>query len=273
MSLGYLAVGLFATGALIRVVVALLPELGSWAEGSLIGASVLQTGIGLVVFGVLTVVVGRRILGLEPPELGWARLGIGIRGFGWGFGLATLVAALAVVLAALIAGGRWVPDGRSLADYPEQLLGLIAVMLPAALLEELSFRGVTLAGISRSTSPGTGIMVTSVLFAGAHLLNPGITPLATGNIGLAGLFLGLAFFAPGGLWSATGAHLGWNLTLAALGTPVSGLPFEVPGFDFAPGRPAWLTGGDFGPEGGLLATVALALGVAMAARSVSREES
>ena len=59
------------------------------------------------------------------------------------------------------------------------------------------------------------------------------------------------------MWTAFGAHLGWNATLAALAAPVSGLPFDIPYIDYRMGGPAWLTGGAFGPEGGLLATVAL----------------
>ena len=90
-------------------------------------------------------------------------------------------------------------------------------------------------------------------------LQPGITPLAVGNIALAGVFLGIAFYLPGGLWTATGAHLGWNATLAALAAPVSGLPFAMPWLDYRSGGPAWLSGGGFGPEGGLLGTAALVL--------------
>ena len=56
------------------------------------------------------------------------------------------------------------------------------------------------------------------------------------------------------MWTAFGAHLGWNATLAALAAPVSGLPFDIPYIDYRMGGPAWLTGGAFGPEGGLLAT-------------------
>jgi hypothetical protein len=81
--------------------------------------------------------------------------------------------------------------------------------------------------------------------------------LGLGNIALAGIFLGVAFYAPGGMWTAFGAHLGWNATLAALDAPVSGLPFSIPLIDYRAGDPVWLSGGGFGPEGGLLATGAI----------------
>ena len=85
-----------------------------------------------------------------------------------------------------------------------------------------------------------------------------LAPLSLVNIGLAG---------PGpergvlshraGMWAAFGLHLGWNWTLAALDAPVSGLELHVPLIDYYPGGPAWLTGGAFGPEGGVLGTLAL----------------
>jgi hypothetical protein len=79
------------------------------------------------------------------------------------------------------------------------------------------------------------------------------------------------FYLPGGLWTATGAHLGWNATLAALAAPVSGLPFTVPWLDYQPGTPEWLNGGGFGPEGGLTATAVLTAGTILAARLTRKE--
>ena len=103
------------------------------------------------------------------------------------------------------------------------------------------------------------LVALSLLFSLAHILNPNPTPLGLINIAAAGIYLGMVFYAPGGIWTAWGAHFGWNATLAALDAPVSGLPFRIPLIDYAPGGPSWLTGGNFGPEGGLLASVALVI--------------
>jgi hypothetical protein len=110
----------------------------------------------------------------------------------------------------------------------------------------------------------------ALLFGAAHLWNAGITPLALANIALAGVFLGLAFFTPGGLWTSTGAHLGWNLTLAGLAAPVSGLLFPIPWLDYSARGPAWLTGGGFGPEGGIIASLCLTAGAILAGRRSAR---
>jgi hypothetical protein len=142
-----------------------------------------------------------------------------------------------------------------------------AVLAPAALSEEIMFRGLPLVLIAAALGRGTALVVVSgLVFALFHGLNPGITPLGLGNIALAGVFLGVAFYAPGGLWTAFGAHLGWNATLAGLDAPVSGLPFDIPFLDYCAGGPAWLSGGRFGPEGGLVATAALTVALLVTIR-------
>jgi hypothetical protein len=52
------------------------------------------------------------------------------------------------------------------------------------------------------------------------------------------------------------AHLAWNWTMAAvLHVPVSGLSFATPGYRAVLDGPAWLTGGTWGPEGGIMAAL------------------
>jgi hypothetical protein len=62
---------------------------------------------------------------------------------------------------------------------------------------------------------------------------------------------------------AWGAHFGWNAGLAILfDAPVSGYPFQVPVVEYTAGSHPWVDGGAFGPEGGLVATIALFAGTA-----------
>ncbi|HVX89026.1 MAG TPA: CPBP family intramembrane glutamic endopeptidase, partial [Gemmatimonadales bacterium] len=117
------------------------------------------------------------------------------------------------------------------------------------------FRGVGYVALTKEFGRVGPAIVLSVLFGAAHLGNDHVTGLAVANVALAGMFLSAAFWLPGGIWAATGVHLGWNLTLAALGAPVSGLAFTLPMLDYVMGSPQWLTGGEFGPEGGIVATI------------------
>ncbi|MHB1330274.1 MAG: CPBP family intramembrane glutamic endopeptidase [Gemmatimonadales bacterium] len=264
-SLGFILVGYSATGLLGATVYWLLLERLPAGAVGYSGAAVIQVTVGLLVFGALTWAIGRKALGLDWRTLGFVSGREGIPGFGKGLAVGALVGAGALVLS-LGSGSGWVFDGGTVAQYLGRVLILALVLLPAAFMEELAFRGAAVAGMARGIGRGSAIVVTAVLFAAAHRTNPSVTVLALGNIALAGVLLGLTFFARGGLWTATGAHLGWNVALAALAAPVSGLPFEIPWIDFVPGEPAWVTGGAFGPEGGVLATVMLTVGIVLVVR-------
>ncbi|MEP6686864.1 MAG: type II CAAX endopeptidase family protein [Gemmatimonadales bacterium] len=227
----------------------------------------------LVGFGLATWVVGVRGLGLNGSALRWrTRLGP-LRGLGAGLVFGILPAAVAMLLGVFTAGAGWLRDGGSLADWLVQSGKTVLILAPAALSEELMFRGLPMVVASRAIGRSRAIVLLSVIFAVAHIQNPEVTPAGLGNIALAGIWLSLAFFSPGGLWTAFGAHLGWNATLAALAAPVSGLPFDIPYIDYRMGRPSWLTGGAFGPEGGLLATLALTVTVVLVFQWIRKEPS
>jgi len=212
----------------------------------------------LLGFAFATWAIGFRALRLRSRDLRWAPARIGLRGWVIGLLLGAGAAGLALLGAVLIAQSHWTPDDGGLNDYVVQVVKTFMVLAPAALSEEIMFRGLPLVLVALALGRGTAlVLVAGLVFALFHSLNPGVTPLGLGNIALAGIFLGAAFYAPGGLWTAFGAHLGWNATLAALDAPVSGLPFDIPLLDYCAGGPVWLSGGRFGPEGGLLATVAI----------------
>jgi hypothetical protein len=93
-----------------------------------------------------------------------------------------------------------------------------------------------------------------------------VTLFGLANILLASVLLSVAFFTPGALAAAWGLHTAWNGGLALADAPVSGLRFDLPLIDFAPGAREWLAGGTFGPEGGVAATVAMGGALAWLAR-------
>lgn len=227
----------------------------------------------LVGFLVATAMIGKWALGWSFRDLRWTRGRAALRGALHGLGLGAGAAALAIGAAVIMGAAVFTADRGGVGDYVAQVSKTAAVLAPAALSEEIMFRGlplVLLAGVM-GRWPAL-ILVAGAIFSLLHGLNPGITPLAYFNIALAGIMLGVAFFAPGGLWTAFGAHLGWNVMLAALDAPVSGMPFPIPLLDYHAGNPAWLSGGEFGPEGGILATVALVGALVIARRWAGREQ-
>jgi membrane protease YdiL (CAAX protease family) len=276
-SIAFLLIGIALTTLLLVLVWAAAGR-GDVQRGLALaeGAGTVQTLGGglcqLVGFGLATWLIGVRRLGLDRRDLRLPPARAGVRGLLAGLGVGAFTAGLALAAAVAAGSAYWSRDAGSPADYIVQVAKTTAALAPAALSEEVMFRGVPLVLVAAAAGRGTALLVVSgVIFSLFHIQNPDVTGLALGNIALAGLFLGVAFYAPGGLWTAFGAHLGWNATLAALDAPVSGLPVRIPLLDYHAGEPAWMSGGPFGPEGGLAATLALALAIAFTARWVRKE--
>ncbi len=218
-----------------------------------------------------TVMVRRRIA--TWGMLGWPRMRIGVRGFALGLCVGLAMAVGAVALSVGLGGAEVTRTNGTLPDYLGAVASVGFVLVLAALAEELLFRGYPLSRLAEALGKVRASLGLAVLFALVHAFNPELSVLGLVNIGLAALVLSGAFFTSGALPTAWGLHLGWNggLSLGA-DAPVSGVEFGVPGIDFVIGDPAWLTGGGFGPEGGLAATTVMAAALAGFARFVVRAE-
>ncbi|HEU4524284.1 MAG TPA: CPBP family intramembrane glutamic endopeptidase [Gemmatimonadales bacterium] len=263
--------GLIAFGGALPITGS-VSDASAWLAGSGPGPVLLQSIAMLLSTALFTRLIGRRVLGLTLADLRYREPQAG-PGFGLGLVAGAIAAGTGLAVAALVGGAEWSRDTGSAADYAGTVATTLVVLAPAALAEEALFRGVPMIALARAFGRGTAIVLVAVAFALVHLANPNVTALAIGNIALAGVFLGLAFYAPGGIWTAWGAHLGWNGMLAALDAPVSGVPFRIPFIDYDPGTPIWLTGGAFGPEGGLASTLALTIAVLVARRWAGKDRS
>jgi CAAX protease family protein len=242
-----------------------------WLTAAGAPSMLLQAGATLASTGFFTWLIGLRRLGLTREDLRYERSRAARTGFGLGLLAGAGTAGVALLISVVAGGAGWVSDAGTLADYLGQSAKTIVVLAPAALSEEILFRGMPLVLLASALGRGGALVAIAVVFAFAHGSNPNVSPIGLGNIALAGIFLGLAFYAPGGIWTAFGAHLGWNSLLACLDTPVSGVPFNIPLLDYRAGSNQWLTGGKFGPEGGLAATIALTLAIVFTARWTRKE--
>jgi hypothetical protein len=148
-----------------------------------------------------------------------------------------------------------------------------ALLLPAALTEELISRGYLLTAIRDGTGPWIAAVATSLLFAMAHLKNPGVTVESFVNVALAGLFLAAVRIVLDSLYAAWAAHAAWNWIMAVpFHASVSGLSFEAPDYRTVDHGPAWATGGAWGPEGGVAAAVGMLAGLFYLYRARRRRE-
>lgn len=145
------------------------------------------------------------------------------------------------------------------------LASTFVIFTVGAASEEALFRGYLLQTFDRSDLKWFGVAMTSLLFAFAHNANPGANPLALVNTLIAGVWFAVAYFKTRDLWFPFGIHLAWNwLQGPVFGITVSGIT------GFAPDPllrandvgPAWLTGANYGIEGGVACTLALILSTA-----------
>lgn len=119
--------------------------------------------------------------------------------------------------------------------------------------EEVFMRGLMYPLMRRYLGIVWAIIISSIIFCLLHIANPEISTLAMVDLFLAGVLFALLREYTGNLWLAWGVHFGWNFTLVATGLPVSGITVVLVPHDLFLwiGGEDYLTGGAFGPEGGL----------------------
>lgn len=95
------------------------------------------------------------------------------------------------------------------ADPSLFFLALPGAVLGAPLVEEVLFRGVLFAGLLPRLGPVLTVIVTSSLWAVAHL--GAAPPIAALTIFFMGILLGYLLLRFGSLWVTIGCHTAWNL--------------------------------------------------------------
>jgi membrane protease YdiL (CAAX protease family) len=190
------------------------------------------------------------------PLLEWAR----------GLGLGILMLAASVGISALpgfMAFERLGGAGDTTDSLALWLLSWLVFFVIQGPGEEVLCRGYLLPVLGARGGPWAGIAISSLIFAVLHLLNPNIGPISVLNLVLVGIFFCLYALKEGGLWGVFGWHTAWNWAQGNLfGLEVSGMADIAthPLFDLTETGPDWITGGSFGPEGGVAVTAVLLAG-------------
>jgi membrane protease YdiL (CAAX protease family) len=176
---------------------------------------------------------------------------------------AVMVAAtVALVLIPGATVGRGEIQTRGLAALGGGLLSFVATSVQSS-AEEALFRGWLLQALGARYGAVVGIAGSSLIFTLAHATT-GPPPLGWVNLFFFGTTAALIALAEGGLWGACAWHAVWNWTGGSL------LGFTVdrsvhPGLlaSIQTSGPDYITGGSFGPEGGIAATTILLGGIAI----------
>jgi hypothetical protein len=192
-------------------------------------------------------------------EVGWVRPGESARLLASAAAVSGLLAGL--VVAAEFASGRLVAQpahwlSESWADIFWDLLGYAVILACTAVGEELIFRGYVRWTLTARFPPSAALVLSAVLFAIFRAFAPFASLPGVAGALLAGLILGGLAQLSGSLWVPISVHLAWVLveglvfSLPVAGTPVEGLiDLRVIG--------GLVSGGNFGPEAGLVGLAAM----------------
>jgi len=255
-----LRVGLFVVIGWIGMIfipVLLLPVAG------LLAASALSVFAAAALANTIVVRIYERGR-LSDLGLGWAstsgREFLTGLGLGGGGALAIVVVPLALGLVRFTAAPG--------VEHRWAALAFVSVtLLFGAMGEEMLFHGYAFQLLIRWLGSFATILPAGVLFGLAHAGNQNATPLGVFNTVIWGVLLGFAYARTGALWMPIGLHFGWNVVLPLFGVNLSGFTMGVIGYSLSwrvgageawARQFTWWSGGEYGPEGGIAATLVAA---------------
>jgi len=248
IGLAYVGVGV-AAGSLEELLEHFGKRPGYFGEILLVNS--LMFAALLIVFKVLTSAFERRAFGSFGLALG----GRWHRELGRGVVVGTVMVLAVGGLERALRLATFTSGSYRAGVLAESGLVACAFLLLAAFNEEMVFRGYPFQRLVDAAGPLGAVVITSMLFGAVHLGNPHHTLASTLNTMLVGVPLSVAYLRTRALWLPVGIHFSWNLVLGAgLGLPVSGLNIPHSLLVSHVQGSALLTGSEYGPEGGLLAT-------------------
>ncbi|WP_395047646.1 CPBP family intramembrane glutamic endopeptidase [Flavobacterium sp.] len=133
----------------------------------------------------------------------------------------------------------------------------LTVAFSSAIVEEILLRGIVFRITEEKLGSYLALIISAILFGAMHLANPNSSLIA--GIGLAiqaGLLLAAAYIYSRNLWFPIAIHFAWNFTQSAIfGANVSGNTISKTLITSKIEGAEWFTGGQFGPEGSIQATL------------------
>ena len=181
-----------------------------------------------------------------------------LKELGKGFLIGSIQFSLIVALLLLTGSGK-----LELAELGLEPVLFILALIPFWILqggtEELVTRGWLFPAVSAKSNILVGVLVSSALFGAMHLLNAGVTVLSIVTIILDGIFACLLMIKYDNMWVLAGMHGAWNFVQGNVyGIQVSGNGATASVFNYTSQTSIdWLSGGAFGAEGSIFASIVL----------------
>src|SRR5690625_993937 len=190
---------------------------------------------------------------------------IGFRGSLRDLGFGLFLGALSITVITFIlmlTGNISLINSFSDPEFTVYALTFLILFILVGFFEEMFFRGYVMSTMaSRGNGKWMIYVVSSLFFSIVHMTNPNVSVLGLINIALVGFLFAYMFDVTNSLWLPIGYHITWNYFQGnVFGFAVSGTtPYGIYNVDITSGN-VLLTGGDFGLEGGILATFLIVLG-------------
>ena len=181
-----------------------------------------------------------------------------LKELGRGFLIGAVQFSLVVVLLLVTGTG-----GLKFGQVNLQSLIFVLAIIPFWILqggtEELVTRGWLFPAVSAKSNIFIGILISSALFGALHLFNPGVTVLSIVNIILNGIFACFLMLKYDNMWVLAGMHGAWNFVQGNIyGIQVSGQGASTSILNYSSQSSVdLLSGGAFGAEGSIFATIVL----------------
>ncbi|GIN70913.1 hypothetical protein J14TS2_13880 [Bacillus sp. J14TS2] len=214
---------------------------------------------GGTIGGILATILLWKFLNKKTlKELGFKR---SWKDFGFGLFLGAISITL-IFLFLLAIGEIELLNSFSQPDFNVFTFSFLIMFILVGFFEEMFFRGYVMQTMaSRQNKKWLIYLVSAVVFSVAHGANPNVSIIGLLNIVFVGLLFAYMFERTNNLWLPIGYHITWNYFQGSVfGFAVSGIsPHGLYQIDSTNGN-TLLTGGAFGLEGGLIATVFILIG-------------
>ena len=139
-------------------------------------------------------------------------------------------------------------------NFNSSLLTGLILFIFVGINEEMFARGYCMTVLKQTGNKWVIVIVSSIIFSLMHSLNPSMSFLSYLNLFLFAVLAAYMFIKSNNLWLSIGYHITWNYFEGnVFGFQVSGLSTSSLYTLSAPANNI-ITGGSFGPEGGLVVT-------------------
>lgn len=190
---------------------------------------------------------------------------IGFRGPAKDLGFGLLLGAISITvifILLMLTGNIKLINSFSNPEFTMFTLSFLVMFILVGFFEEIFFRGYVISTMAnRGNKKWVIYVVSALLFSIVHGTNPNVSMLGLVNIALVGLLFAYMFDKTNSLWLPIGYHITWNYFQGnVFGFAVSGTaPHGIYNVSVAEGNNL-LTGGTFGLEGGLMASLLILIG-------------